>query len=126
MSTPRILFEPGDPQAGLAFLTVNRPEARNAMNHALAAATVHAIETCQDAAAIVLTGADPAFCAGLDLSELSEHSVAGGIEQSRSWHELFDLLQFGRAPVIALHRASSEAFVARGGRIPAPLQALNN
>ena len=32
----------------------------------------------------------------------------------------------GRAPVIALHRASSEAFVARGGRIPAPLQALNN
>jgi uncharacterized protein (UPF0210 family) len=32
----------------------------------------------------------------------------------------------GRAPVIALHRESSEAFVARGGRIPAPLQALNN
>ena len=32
----------------------------------------------------------------------------------------------GRAPVIALHRASSAAFVARGGRIPAPLQALNN
>jgi uncharacterized protein (UPF0210 family) len=32
----------------------------------------------------------------------------------------------GRAPVIALHRESSAAFVARGGRIPAPLQALNN
>jgi uncharacterized protein (UPF0210 family) len=32
----------------------------------------------------------------------------------------------GRAPVIALHRASSAAFIARGGRIPAPLQALNN
>src|SRR5687767_1267637 len=32
----------------------------------------------------------------------------------------------GRAPVITLHRESSEAFVARGGRIPAPLQALNN
>jgi uncharacterized protein (UPF0210 family) len=32
----------------------------------------------------------------------------------------------GRAPVIALHRESSEAFIARGGRIPAPLQALNN
>ena len=32
----------------------------------------------------------------------------------------------GRAPVMALHRDSSEAFVARGGRIPAPLQALNN
>jgi len=32
----------------------------------------------------------------------------------------------GRAPVIALHRESSESFVTRGGRIPAPLQALNN
>jgi uncharacterized protein (UPF0210 family) len=32
----------------------------------------------------------------------------------------------GRAPVIALHRESSEAFISRGGRIPAPLQALNN
>ncbi|HEX7771115.1 MAG TPA: PFL family protein [Pyrinomonadaceae bacterium] len=32
----------------------------------------------------------------------------------------------GRAPVMALHRESSEAFIARGGRIPAPLQALNN
>jgi uncharacterized protein (UPF0210 family) len=32
----------------------------------------------------------------------------------------------GRAPVMALHRESSEAFVRRGGRIPAPLQAFNN
>ncbi|HEX5419305.1 MAG TPA: PFL family protein [Gammaproteobacteria bacterium] len=32
----------------------------------------------------------------------------------------------GRAPVMALHSHSSAAFVRRGGRIPAPLQALNN
>ena len=32
----------------------------------------------------------------------------------------------GRAPVIALHSHSSEAFIRRGGRIPAPLQAFNN
>ena len=32
----------------------------------------------------------------------------------------------GRAPVMALHRESSEAFIKRGGRIPAPLQAFNN
>jgi hypothetical protein len=41
-----------------------------------------------------------------------------------------DIVSFGgllgRAPVIALHRESSAMFVARGGRIPAPLQALNN
>jgi uncharacterized protein len=32
----------------------------------------------------------------------------------------------GHAPVIALNRHSSEVFIARGGRIPAPLQALGN
>jgi uncharacterized protein (UPF0210 family) len=32
----------------------------------------------------------------------------------------------GRAPVMAVHTLSSRAFVRRGGRIPAPLQALNN
>ena len=32
----------------------------------------------------------------------------------------------GRAPVMALHRESSAAFVRRGGRVPAPLQAFNN
>jgi hypothetical protein len=41
-----------------------------------------------------------------------------------------DIVSFGgllgRAPVMALHRESSEAFIRRGGRIPAPLQALNN
>ena len=41
-----------------------------------------------------------------------------------------DFVEFGgllgRAPVMAVHRHSSEAFVRRGGRIPAPIQALNN
>jgi uncharacterized protein (UPF0210 family) len=41
-----------------------------------------------------------------------------------------DFVEFGgllgRAPVMALHRRSSAAFVRRGGRIPAPLQAFNN
>jgi uncharacterized protein len=41
-----------------------------------------------------------------------------------------DLVEFGgllgRAPVMALNRHSSKAFIGRGGRIPAPLQALNN
>jgi uncharacterized protein (UPF0210 family) len=32
----------------------------------------------------------------------------------------------GAAPIMPLHASSSEAFIARGGRIPAPLQALNN
>jgi uncharacterized protein (UPF0210 family) len=40
------------------------------------------------------------------------------------WIDFGGLL--GRAPVIPINRHSSQRFVARGGRIPAPLQALTN
>jgi enoyl-CoA hydratase len=63
-------------EGDVAIIVLDRPEARNAMNAALAAQTVAAIETCQDAGAIVITGADPAFCAGLDLRDLGVDSLA--------------------------------------------------
>jgi enoyl-CoA hydratase len=59
---------------GIATITLNRPEARNALNPELAAAFPAAITQCDerdDVLAIILTGADPAFCAGFDLRELS-------------------------------------------------------
>jgi uncharacterized protein len=41
-----------------------------------------------------------------------------------------DFVEFGgllgRAPVMPVHGEASAAFVRRGGRIPAPIQALNN
>jgi len=60
----------------VAVIVLNRPEARNAMNAALAGETVSAIENCQDAGAIIITGADPAFCAGLDLRQLGVEHLA--------------------------------------------------
>jgi len=54
-------------EGGVALIRLNRPAARNAMNAELATATIAAIEKCQSYRAIVITGADPAFCAGLDL-----------------------------------------------------------
>ena len=63
-------------QGDVALITLKRPEARNAMNVALAGATCTAIEACQDAGTIVVTGADPAFCAGLDLRSLGVDSLA--------------------------------------------------
>jgi enoyl-CoA hydratase len=60
----------------VAVIVMNRPQARNAMNAALAAATCEAIAGCQSAKAIVLTGADPAFCAGLDLRALGVDKIA--------------------------------------------------
>ena len=58
----------------VATVTLNRPEARNALNRELRKAlptTLLELDERDDVAAIVLTGADPAFCAGLDLKELA-------------------------------------------------------
>ncbi len=64
---PEVLVET---HGEIAVVVLHRPEARNAVNAALAGALVAAMAACQDAGAIVLTGSDPAFCAGLDLRDL--------------------------------------------------------
>jgi enoyl-CoA hydratase len=61
------------PTTGVAMVTLNRPEKYNALNSALRAAFATAMaDVSGDSGlrAIVITGADPAFCAGLDLNEL--------------------------------------------------------
>ena len=64
-------------QGDVALLTLHRPAARNALNAKLAQAICDAIPRCRDAGAIVITGADPAFCAGLDLRDLGvEHLLS--------------------------------------------------
>ena len=57
----------------IATITLNRPAARNALSSRLLAelsTTMREAEDDDDVDVIVLTGADPAFCAGLDLREL--------------------------------------------------------
>ncbi len=60
----------------VALVRLNRPEARNAVNAAMAEGICSAMAACQDAGAIVVTGADPAFCAGLDLRSLGVGTMA--------------------------------------------------
>jgi enoyl-CoA hydratase len=55
-------------------LTLNRPQARNALNLALTRALVSALQQFEADASLhvlVVTGSDPAFCAGLDLKDFS-------------------------------------------------------
>ncbi|GGM64691.1 enoyl-CoA hydratase-related protein [Dactylosporangium sucinum] len=53
----------------VALVTMHRPAKRNALSRAMAEQLTAAMRSCQEAGAIVLTGADPAFCAGMDLAE---------------------------------------------------------
>ena len=58
---------------GIATVTLNRPAARNALSTELMAAlrrVVGEADARADVDVLILTGADPAFCAGLDLTEL--------------------------------------------------------
>ncbi len=68
-----VLFEVIEPH--IALVTINRPEARNAVNGAVATgleAAVERVENDPDLWAAILTGAGPyAFCAGADLKEVS-------------------------------------------------------
>jgi enoyl-CoA hydratase len=89
---PVILTEVSD---RVAVVTLNRPDARNALDPALTAALPEAIAACDardDVDAIVLTGADPAFCAGVDLKSLTtdsevRHVVASDDELIRPFPE---------------------------------------
>ncbi|MDP3659996.1 enoyl-CoA hydratase [Phenylobacterium sp.] len=61
------------PRDGLAVVTLNRPEAMNALSTALRREIVAAFQAlCADPTArvVVLTGAGRGFCAGLDLREI--------------------------------------------------------
>jgi enoyl-CoA hydratase len=58
----------------IATVTLNRPEARNALSRALSYALWDAVLAAgddPDVDAVILTGADPAFSAGVDLKEVS-------------------------------------------------------
>src|SRR5262249_21791387 len=68
---------------GIAVITINRPQARNAVNEAVAsgiAAAIDELDPRPDVAAMVLTGAGGTFCAGMDLKGFlaGENAAAGG------------------------------------------------
>ena len=55
---------------GIAVVTINRPEVRNAVNGDVArglAAAIEELDAAKDVRVLILTGAGGTFCAGMDL-----------------------------------------------------------
>ncbi|MBV9994175.1 MAG: enoyl-CoA hydratase [Caulobacteraceae bacterium] len=73
MPTEAVLLER---RGDVALITLNRPKARNAINVELATGFREAMAASQDAGCIVITGTDPAFCAGLDLRDLGADKLS--------------------------------------------------
>jgi len=91
----------------ITHIRLNRPAKRNAISDGLIA-LLHTsfINLPESTRVVVISGEGEHFCAGLDLAEVSERSVAEGILHSRSWHAAFEQVQFGKVPVISvLHGA---------------------
>ena len=85
-----------DAAEGVAVVTLDDPDRRNALNLDMVGEIVAAfdgLESDEDIGAVVVTGAPPAFCAGADLSDLGGSRDAG----LRGIYEGF--LRVGRSPL---------------------------
>ncbi|HPC22412.1 MAG TPA: enoyl-CoA hydratase/isomerase family protein, partial [Phycisphaerae bacterium] len=82
-------------------LLLNRPAVRNALSHTLVLElTAELNKAAKDAAlrAVIVTGAPPAFCAGLDLNEVA---AAGQNVDNAPLLTLFETIENLAKPVIA-------------------------
>jgi len=100
---------------GIARLTLNRPEKRNALNEALIANLKSNLRQANADAAVrvvVISGAGRDFCSGADLAALqkiSEASVAENVADARSLMELFNLMRQVSVPIVAAVRGKALA-----------------
>ncbi|MCP4038572.1 MAG: enoyl-CoA hydratase/isomerase family protein [bacterium] len=87
--------------SGVATLTLNRPDKRNALSRALRQEIVARLDEFQKSetiAAVVLTAAGPAFCAGFDKKELATGAMEEIFAESMEYHRR--VFTFGK-PLIA-------------------------
>ncbi len=100
---------------GVARITLNRPDKRNALNQALISDLKEAFHSANGNSAvrvILLTGAGPDFCSGADLSELERISAANITENvldAQRLVDLFTLIRQVRVPVVAAVRGRALA-----------------
>jgi enoyl-CoA hydratase len=74
---------------GVAVLTLNRPEKRNALSLALRneiMLRLDALEQSDAVRVVVLTGAAPAFCAGFDRTEFSGDGMEKVFAEANAYH----------------------------------------
>jgi enoyl-CoA hydratase/carnithine racemase len=90
---------------GIATVTLNRPEKRNALNEATVEELVTLFSAVPRAGirAVVLRAEGAHFCAGLDLVEHlnAERTPAEFMQICLRWHEAFNKMEYSGVPIIA-------------------------
>ena len=99
-------------EAGIATVTLNRPDRRNALSIQLLEELLSAMDEIEksESQILILTGAGKAFCAGMDLEELKTligRSREESIEDSRRMARIFRrLYDFPKPTIAALNGAA--------------------
>ena len=107
----------------IARLTLERPEALNALNRDIAAAledSLGRLEGARNVSVVVLTGRGRAFCAGNDIAEMPALSPTEAEALSRRWQDLMD--RFARLPQVTI--AAVQGYALGGGCMLAAAQDL--
>jgi len=97
-----------DEGTGIARITLDRPERRNALNRALVEGLNDLLvraEADERVRLIAIAGSGPDFCAGADLRELQEAVEAGpdaSLAEAQALGDLFVLIRRLEKPVVAL------------------------
>ena len=98
--------------SGIATLTLNRPDKRNAISYELIDDLIRALEEVINSPAqiLVLTGAGKAFCSGMDLDSLKAligRTPEQNLEDSRTMVNLFrSLYEFPKPTIAAVNGAA--------------------
>jgi methylglutaconyl-CoA hydratase len=98
--------------SGIATLTLNRPEKRNAISYDLIADLLRALDEVKNSSArvLVVTGAGKAFCSGMDLENLKSligRTPEQNLEDSRMMVNLFrSLYEFPKPTIAAVNGAA--------------------
>ena len=91
-------------EAGIAVLTIDRPEALNALNAAVIGELEQAVgelEADRDLRALIITGAGRSFVAGADIGEQAPLDLAGGRRWGRRGSALMRRIETLEFPTIA-------------------------
>ncbi|MCX7864961.1 MAG: enoyl-CoA hydratase-related protein [Novosphingobium sp.] len=89
---------------GVATVTINRPERKNAITMAMRQQFQEVFQRLQDddaVRAIILTGAGADFAAGADVGEMGTGGVRGNMVKSRTLHRMVRAIAHTHKPLIA-------------------------
>jgi methylglutaconyl-CoA hydratase len=89
----------------VAKITLNRPEKRNALNNELMSGLFSSLGRAETARVVTISGAEPDFCAGMDIELLHRTADAGvmeHIELAQKLARVYSAIRKHPRPVIAL------------------------